>query len=65
MEIAPDPGMAEASYLQEKSKQAWTELGKNIIDFLQVVLNLVALTANVILTVYRRSERQDREKRQQ
>ena len=51
--------MAEAPWLQERSKQAWSDVEDNILDFLQFALNLITLTVNIVFVCYRRTERRD------
>ena len=47
--------------MQERANRAWDDLGNTLLDYLLILMNMVALMINTIIIIYRRSERSERQ----
>ena len=53
--------MATSEWLQERSNAAWNALFNQILDFLLILMNTTAIMINLIMVIYRRTERSERQ----
>ena len=51
--------MATAKWMQRRANRAWEDLENTVLDYITILLNIVTLTINVVMIIYRRSERQE------
>ena len=49
--------MATAKWMQRRANRAWEDLENTVLDYITIFLNVVTLTINVVMIIYRRSER--------
>ena len=53
--------MATSRWLQVRANKAWEDLGNLVLDYLLILMNMIVLMINLIMIIYRRTERSERQ----